>query len=65
MKVNDRVRHITGVIEELQPWLERASGDVDAKTAQEVGVNVRRLLREAVSVSKGILGSSVEERECA
>jgi len=65
MTVQDRVQHIAGVLEEVKPWLEKGGGSVDAETAQEVGVNVRRLLREAVTVSRGILGSSVDERECA
>ena len=65
MTVEERVRHISGVLEEVKPWLEKGGSNVDAKTAQEVGVNVRRLLREAVTVSRGILGNAADERECA
>lgn len=65
MTVQERVRHISGVLEEVKPWLDKGIAAADAETAQEVGVNVRRLLREAVTVSRGILGNGVEERECA
>ena len=58
----ERTRHIRGVLDEVGPWLERAEGSGERREVEEAGVQVRRLLREAVSVARGITAPLPEGR---
>ena len=60
ISLNERTRHIRGVLEEVDPWLKKAERGDGQQEIHDAGVEVRRLLREAVGVARGLRAPQAE-----
>ena len=60
LSVKDRAIHIKEVITELEPWIQMAENEIEPDKVAKAGIEIRKLLRECVSVARSIRGIEQE-----